>query len=286
MQDNVDKIADKYVLKSFYYSDPSKLNTRLEIWKKYGTNKLPINKWIIDSIVINNNSSFRLLDIGCGTGELINLIGQKHQNTDIHGLDMSNQMVALSKRNNPNCNILQGNAEQLPYDSNFFDYVVAVHLLHHIANIEQSIKEMMRVAKPGSKIFIVTGNYDLNTGLNKIHYESLAELGFPNFMMNRSAYLRFTRKEATQHLKRLKIKAKELKYVNNLCFREAEPVIDYYKSAMMYRNSSGPTDARIAEEQWIELERVVTWKIRNTIAKDGYFIIPGEVIGFKILRNE
>ena len=48
----------------------------------------------------------------------------------------------------------QGEAECLPIDSNYVDYVMANMYLHHVEEPVSAIKEMVRVLKPGGKLVI------------------------------------------------------------------------------------------------------------------------------------
>ena len=47
-------------------------------------------------------------------------------------------------------------AERMPYDDNTFDVVVGHAVLHHIPDVEQAMREMLRVLKPGGR-FVIAG---------------------------------------------------------------------------------------------------------------------------------
>src|SRR6185436_14103404 len=47
-------------------------------------------------------------------------------------------------------------AESIPYDDDTFDLVVGHAVLHHIPDVEQSLREVMRVLKPGGR-FVFAG---------------------------------------------------------------------------------------------------------------------------------
>jgi ubiquinone/menaquinone biosynthesis C-methylase UbiE len=100
------------------------------------------------------------LELGCGTGFfLLNLmqagVAKRGSVTDI-----SPGMVEVAKRNAASLGLdVDGrvaDAETLPYDDESFDLVVGHAVLHHIPDVEQSMREVMRVLKPGGR-FVFAG---------------------------------------------------------------------------------------------------------------------------------
>ncbi len=49
----------------------------------------------------------------------------------------------------------KADATSLPYEDNYFDYVVSHMTLHHIDNVSKSVREMMRVLRVGGKLIII-----------------------------------------------------------------------------------------------------------------------------------
>lgn len=75
-----------------------------------------------------------LLDVGCGTGWLLNRLARVHP-AEYHGLDVSENMLAV--------------ADQLPYADNFFDVVTCIQSFHHYPDPDRAMREVLRVLKPG-----------------------------------------------------------------------------------------------------------------------------------------
>ncbi len=100
------------------------------------------------------------LEIGCGTGffllnlKLAGVIDQGHVT------DLSPGMVDVAQRNARNLGFdVDGrvaDAERIPYDDGVFDLVVGHAVLHHIPDVEQAFREMLRVLKPGGR-FVFAG---------------------------------------------------------------------------------------------------------------------------------
>lgn len=97
----------------------------------------------------------KALDICCGTGDwtiaLSEAVGEKGE---VIGLDFSKNMLKIGEekvRNHPikNIELVHGNAMELPYPDNSFDYVTIGFGLRNVPDYMQVLKEMYRVVKPG-----------------------------------------------------------------------------------------------------------------------------------------
>ncbi len=94
--------------------------------------------------LIEENS--RVLDVGCGDGDLMKFLLQ-NKTIDIRGLE-------ISKKNVQNClskglAVIEGNAENdlSQFPNNSFDYVVLSQTLQAFLNTERVINELLRIGK-------------------------------------------------------------------------------------------------------------------------------------------
>jgi SAM-dependent methyltransferase len=102
----------------------------------------------------------RALELGCGTGFfLLNLIqaGVARRGSVT---DLSPGMVRVATRNGQSLGLdVDGrvaDAEGIPYDDDTFDLVVGHAVLHHIPDVQLSLREVIRVLKPGGR-FVFAG---------------------------------------------------------------------------------------------------------------------------------
>lgn len=91
----------------------------------------------------------RVLDVCCGSGRLTAVLA--NAGADAEGLDFAPPMVAKASANFPALRFRQGDADNLPYDSNSFDHVVCCYGVMHLPNPDQAIAEAHRILKPGGK---------------------------------------------------------------------------------------------------------------------------------------
>ncbi|MFJ7973917.1 demethylmenaquinone methyltransferase [Psychrobacillus sp. NPDC096389] len=96
------------------------------------------------------------LDVCCGTADwTIALADATGPTGRVTGLDFSQNMLNVGKekvKNISQIDLLQGNAMELPFEDNTFDYVTIGFGLRNVPDYKQVLSEMNRVAKPGGMI--------------------------------------------------------------------------------------------------------------------------------------
>lgn len=113
---------------------------------------------------IDYNSKFkRILDIGFGNGFPLFELSQRYgASTQIYGIDIDDSVVSqlkskITSNKISNISVVKGNAENLPFEDNYFDLIVSNNGINNVDSIEKAIDECSRVCKPGGN-FIFTFN--------------------------------------------------------------------------------------------------------------------------------
>ena len=99
-----------------------------------------------------------LLDIGTGTGRILEVLGPKA--AQAVGVDLSREMLAVARANLEhagcdNCSIRQGDMYQLPFAGGSFDAVTIHQVLHYAERPERAIAEAARVLRSGGRLVVV-----------------------------------------------------------------------------------------------------------------------------------
>lgn len=95
------------------------------------------------------------LDVCCGTADwTIALAEAVGRDGEVTGLDFSKNMLKIGEekiksRHLNQANLIHGNAMELPFDDNSFDYVTIGFGLRNVPDYNQVLREMHRVLKPG-----------------------------------------------------------------------------------------------------------------------------------------
>ena len=90
-----------------------------------------------------------LLDVGCGTGFLLDLLA-KQRDARYCGLDLSENMVNVAKgKDIPGAAFTVGSADRLPWPDASFDVVTCSQSFHHYPYPDAAMAEALRVLRPG-----------------------------------------------------------------------------------------------------------------------------------------
>lgn len=105
-------------------------------------------------------SNGKFLEIGCGMGT--DSLEMARKGISITAIDLTNEAIRLSRKRfkmyDFQANLIIGDAEVLPFQSNEFDVVYSFGVLHHTPNTEKSIQEIRRVLKKGGYAYIMLYN--------------------------------------------------------------------------------------------------------------------------------
>jgi Methylase involved in ubiquinone/menaquinone biosynthesis len=109
--------------------------------------------WNLIESLIKENS--RILDIGCGKGELIEQL-EKNLKANVHGIEKSQNMALQGIANG--LSIIQGDAEKdlFQYSNQSFDYVILSQTLQAMMKPQKILSELLRI---GSKAIVSFPNF-------------------------------------------------------------------------------------------------------------------------------
>ena len=174
---------------------------------------------------LNIQKRDKIIDVGSGTGDLINLILKKNLKNTLFSVDLNEAMLNYSKKKfkRKNVHFIKANAEKLPFDNNYFDKFIISFCLRNVTNINKALAESFRVLKPGGIFYCLEfskSETDIISNIYDIYKKNFIPWIGEKVAKNREAYkyleesitLFPNQKELLNQLK--KIGFFETKYIN------------------------------------------------------------------------
>lgn len=122
--------------------------------------------WMWEELGYAETAGLRVLDVGCGQG--IDVYRYAAAGAAATGVDLTPRHVELARAHvgvmDLDATIVEGDAETLPFPDRSFDRVSSNGVLHHTPDMDQALREIMRVLEPGGQARIIVYNR------NSFHY--------------------------------------------------------------------------------------------------------------------
>ena len=113
-----------------------------------------MNKNNHDISIIKNNTNYtsnsKVLDIGCGTGQHVNLFNKENKNNTVIGIDISKEMIKKARMNYPNSTFKLGNAiNSFEFEPDSFTHICCLNLtIYYIKNKQQLFNNCYNWLRP------------------------------------------------------------------------------------------------------------------------------------------
>jgi len=126
-------------------------------------------KELID--LMNIQLTDTIIDVGSGTGDLIDLILNKKKINSIYSIDLNDEMLQYGKKRfkNKNVHFVKANAENLPFKNNFFDKYIVSFCLRNVTDIKKALNEALRILKPGGTFYCLEFSSPKSSLINSIY---------------------------------------------------------------------------------------------------------------------
>lgn len=157
-----------------------RMSERCDPGEYFRTKNLPV-RWIENARLravlraADTRDTDRVLDIGCGTGEMLLLM--KGMRT---GVDLSTSMLKRARAAlPPHIQLVEAPAERLPFPSRSFDKITCSEVIEHVMDPRAVLEEMKRVLKddgtavvsiPNEKMIIRLKDFFHRIGLSKLFF--------------------------------------------------------------------------------------------------------------------
>lgn len=246
-----EQFQDRDYLQNFQYKTASNLTTRADLHRRFTVAEADWHPWVFDKLALQPGE--HLLECGCGPGWL-----WRHNLTRIPEsciitlTDFSEGMVQEARKSLQDSEVSfafrPANIEQLPFPDASFDLVVANHMLYHVPDINQAIREVSRVLKPNGRFIAATNG--------PRHMQELQAMGQLLFADDRSLadtrlmqgkqLLSFRLDNGAQFLSDTFSQVDLYPYPSHLFVTESEPLVEYIFSTITPEKISESVRSRLA----------------------------------------
>ena len=105
----------------------------------------------------------RLLEVGCGVGAVLAVLGQEFPGVELFGVDIEQKQLDFARghleRAGVEATLRQADALALPFEDGSFDHVWMMWLLEHVADPPAALREARRVLVPDGRITAIEVDY-------------------------------------------------------------------------------------------------------------------------------
>ncbi|MDF2921171.1 MAG: MerR family transcriptional regulator [Paenibacillaceae bacterium] len=143
------------------YESAFNLQTRIRMHDTFSVNPYKWHHWLFDQLTIPEHST--ILELGCGDGTLWQRNASRiPEGWDVTLTDISEGILNDAKEGlkhwlSPDrLRFSSADARSIPFPDASFDVILANHMLYHVSERHQALKEIRRVLKPGGKLFAST----------------------------------------------------------------------------------------------------------------------------------
>lgn len=102
--------------------------------------------------------SGRVLDVGCGTGQLAARVRRELRGTRVVGCDFSAGMLDQARKRDRKTSWVRGDAGRLPFRRGRFDAVVSTEAFHWFPDPRRALREFRRVLRPKGVLLLALVN--------------------------------------------------------------------------------------------------------------------------------
>lgn len=221
-------ISDQKYLASHQYQNDSNLNARIALHRRFTIAKQDFREWMFEFIETLPENA-HILELGCGPGNLWQDMAAKVPQTwSLVLSDFSPGMVEIAQENLTAAGLKARfevvDAQEIPFEDESFDCVVANHMIYHIPDRPKALAEMRRVLKPGGKLVAATNGEN-----HMIELRQLVNRLDPSAKMYNAGEV-FGLEDGEAQLAPFFSQISLVRHEAGLVVTEAQPLVDYILS--------------------------------------------------------
>ena len=204
-------------------------------------------KYGIDFIDFNGDEM--VLDVGSGTGRDVAVISQRlNKGGQIFAIDISKPLLNLACQRTSNsitkpvCSV--ASVEELLFDDEQFDVVIAKHVLNHVSDIDRGLSEITRELKRNGIVVVTTGVKTSRTDLVRVsHREAIQQSHvIKDVRLSRTS---FNCENARQYLEQFFAKIAYHFYGFQMVFPDVDSFMLYYTTLPCFQEATDDVATKV-----------------------------------------
>ena len=150
--------------------------------------------------LLNPQKKDIILDVGCNKGDLVKIL--RDFSNEVYGCDINKE--AIKNSNIKELKLIS--AKNLEYKNNLFDKIISSHVIEHVENLENMMKEIERVLKPNG-ICVLIYPFEIIRGSNNFIESAIV---YKNPLYSRRLHINKLNPKIIQKLTNMKLIKKGL----------------------------------------------------------------------------
>lgn len=263
MADNHDELVRRQ------YATDVNLRIRQETHNKYSVPDRSLAEWVLTRAQIRGGE--RILDVGCGNGIYYDKLQDYFPEVEYIGLDLLEAMIQNHPLKKDDGKLLLADAQDLPFEDNSFDIVMANHTLHHVSDMDQAISEARRILKKGGLFVVATNSVNTMPELQVLMRRAIVLLTRTGAAQVRAPQMpsdRFALENGTRYLSNHFYAVVRHDLPSALVFPDVEPAMAYLESTRDLREPALPEDVI-----WDDVMMIMRQQINQLIKHLGELVI-------------
>ncbi|CAN5836824.1 hypothetical protein BH24DEI2_BH24DEI2_28850 [soil metagenome] len=231
---------DQAYLTSQQYKNVDNLRARMALHERFSTNKEDFARWVFDHIEASDKA--RVLELGTGPANFwVKNFDRIPATWHVTLTDLSPGMLEAAQKATDDIHATfayqVADAQEIPFEDDTFDAVIANHMLYHVPDELKAVKEIRRVLKPGGRLYAATNGREHMQELEGFITEQFGALGEGFMSLDPQA---FQLENGAEKLAQV-FDTVDLHVVKNntLQVTEAEPFMAYVLSMQRFQNAGG-----------------------------------------------
>jgi ubiquinone/menaquinone biosynthesis C-methylase UbiE len=209
------------------YGDDANLAARQSIYV-YQRPRLDLYNGSLDLAAMRGDES--VLDVGCGNGRYLEALQTRGHRGLVCGADLSVGMVRKARLVSGDDPLLVSDARALPFATDSFDIVLAMHMLYHVPDRAVAIAELRRVLRPSGVALVLTNSERHFRELDELLIASADETVGRSRVRSRASLTLFSVEAAPPELETAFSDVTLHTFASELVIDDVEPLLAYARS--------------------------------------------------------